>query len=130
MSNYRLRPACFAAAMLAFALAGRAEAKLSKGDPAPPFELKSVSGEAISMQTLAGGGLAILTFLSLDSKPSRELAVSLDSLLKEHGKKGIVVVAVAADPADKLKDFAGNQSLAVTFCSDAGSAASEREAVT
>src|SRR5213593_2616650 len=110
----------WAAAALAapLALAVPAEAKLSKGDPAPPFELRSVGGESVSSQTLAQGGLAILTFISLDSKPSRELAVNLAGLARDHAKEGLNVVAVAADSADKLKEFASGQSLGYSICPD------------
>jgi hypothetical protein len=69
-----------------------AQAKLSKGDPAPPFELRAVSGASVSSQALAQAGLAILTFLSLDSKPSRELAINLAALAKPR-EKGMTVVA-------------------------------------
>jgi peroxiredoxin len=106
------------AVLVALALAARAEAKLSKGDPAPPFEFTSVGGAAVSSQDLAKAGLAILTFVSLDSKPSRELAVNLASLVKAHAKEGLSVVAVAADPADKLKEFSAQQSLGFAVCSD------------
>ena len=44
--------------VMALALETQVEAKLSKGDPAPPFELTSMSGSAVSSQTLAQGGLA------------------------------------------------------------------------
>jgi tetratricopeptide (TPR) repeat protein len=110
----------WAAAALAapLALAVPAEAKLSKGDPAPPFELNSVGGESVSSQSLAQGGLAILTFISLDSKPSRELAVNLAALARDHVKEGLNVVAVAADSADKLKEFASGQSLGYSICPD------------
>lgn len=96
-----------------------AEAKLSKGDPAPPFELSSVDGSSVSSQVLASSGLAILTFVSLDSKPSRELTIHLASLVKEHGKQGLKVVAVSGDPADKLKEFAAQQRLGFPVCADA-----------
>jgi peroxiredoxin/Flp pilus assembly protein TadD len=119
MIRHRARYASYVAATLAFAVAKTADAKLSKGDPAPPFELRSASGESVSMQTLSGGGLAILTFLSIDSKPSRELAVSLDSLVKQHDKKGMTVVAVFPESDDKLKDFAAKQSISFALCSDA-----------
>jgi tetratricopeptide (TPR) repeat protein len=100
------------------ALAAPAHAKLSKGDPAPPFELTSVGGGSVSSQTLAQGGLAILTFISLDSKPSRELAINLAGLAKDHEKKGLTVVAVAADSADKLKEFTSGQHLSYSVCAD------------
>lgn len=96
-----------------------AEAKLSKGDPAPPFELSSVDGSSVSSQVLASSGLAILTFVSLDSKPSRELTIHLARLVKEHGKQGLKVVAVSGDPADKLKEFAAQQRLGFPVCADA-----------
>ena len=115
---HRGRSLSIAAAIVLLALVAQAQAKISKGDPAPPFELKSVGGDSVSTQTLAGGGMVILTFISLDSKPSRELAVSLDGLVKEHGKRGMTVVAIAADPADKLKDFTSKQAPGLTACSD------------
>jgi peroxiredoxin/tetratricopeptide (TPR) repeat protein len=100
------------------AVATSAHAKLSKGDPAPPFELASVGGGSVSSQTLAQGGLAVLTFISLDSKPSRELAINLEGLAKDHAKEGLTVVAVAADGADKLKTFASEQALTYSVCAD------------
>jgi peroxiredoxin/Flp pilus assembly protein TadD len=100
------------------ALGARAEARLSKGDPAPPFELTSVGGNAVSSQDLAKAGLVILTFVALDSKPSRELVVNLAGLVKEHGKDGLSVVAVAADAPDKLKEFSTQQSLGFAVCVD------------
>ena len=115
---HRGRSLSIAAAIVLLALVAPAQAKISKGDPAPPFELKSVGGDSVSTQTLSGGGMVILTFISLDSKPSRELAISLDGLVKEHGKRGMTVVAVAADPADKLKDFTSKQAPGLTVCSD------------
>jgi peroxiredoxin/Tfp pilus assembly protein PilF len=110
----------------ALALTPRAEAKLSKGDPAPPFQLTSVNGSAVSSQTLAQGGLAILTFISLDSKPSRELALNLATLAKDRAKQGMTVVAIAADPADKLKEFATQQNIAFALCADPAKEAIKR----
>ncbi len=96
-----------------------AHAKLSKGDPAPPFELAGVDGSSVSSQALGSGGLSILTFVSLDSKPSRELALHLARLVKDHGKDGLKVVAVSADSADKLREFSKQQSLGFPVCADA-----------
>ena len=103
----------------ALTLGVRAEAKLSKGDPAPPFELTNVQGGSVSSQSLAQAGLAIVTFLSLDSKPSRELAIQLGRLTEEHAKEGLKVVGVTADPADKLREFVAQQKLGFPLCSDA-----------
>jgi peroxiredoxin len=100
------------------ALAHPAEAKLSKGDPAPPFELDSVTGTHVSSTGLGDSGLAVVALLSVDSKPSRELALSLADLLKKHGKEGFAVIAIAADPAPKLKEFATQQSLGYPLCAD------------
>jgi tetratricopeptide (TPR) repeat protein/peroxiredoxin len=94
-----------------------AQAKLSKGDPAPPFDLRAVSGASVSSQTLAQAGLAILTFVSLDSKPSRELAINLAALAKQR-EKGMTVVAVAADTADELKEFTARQGIGYEVCAD------------
>ncbi len=104
-------------AALLLAVSAPAQAKLSKGDPAPPFELSAVSGASVSSQTLAQGGLAILTFLSLDSKPSRELAINLAALAKQR-EKAMTVVAVAPDPVDKLKEFAAQQQIGYEVCAD------------
>ena len=112
--------------VMALALETQVEAKLSKGDPAPPFELTSVSGSAVSSQMLAQGGLAILTFISLDSKPSRELAVNLASLAKDRAKQGMTVVAVAADPEPKLKEFATQQNIGFAVCADPSKEAIKR----
>lgn len=101
------------------ALHSPAQAKLSKGDPAPPFELAAVDGATVSSQALASSGLAILTFVSLDSKPSRELTLHLATLVKQHGKDGLKVVAVSADSPDKLKEFSKQQSLGFPVCADA-----------
>jgi len=120
-----MRSACLAL-LIAFTLATAAEAKLSKGDPAPPFHLTSVSGSEVSAQTLAQGGLAILTFISLDSKPSRELAINLAGLVKDRAKQGMTVVAVAADPTDKLKQFAEQQHIAFAVCADPAKEAIKR----
>jgi len=113
-------------ALATLLLHARAEAKLVKGDPAPPFELTNVSGSAVSSQALAQGGMVILTFISLDSKPSRELAINLATLAKDRAKQGMTVIAVAADPADKLKEFATQQGIGFALCPDPSKEAIKR----
>jgi tetratricopeptide (TPR) repeat protein len=115
MASRKSWAARIAAALLA--VAAPAHAKLYKGDPAPPFELSAVSGASVSSQTLAQGGLAILAFMSLDSKPSREVAIHLAALAKQR-EKGMTVVVVAADPADKLKEFTAQQGIGYEVCAD------------
>ncbi len=102
--------------LVTLGLTAAAEAKLSKGDPAPPFALETIDGVSVSSASV--GGLTVLTFLSLDSKPSRELAIHLGDLVRDHGKEGIKVIGIAGDPADKLKEFAAQQKLAFSLCSD------------
>ncbi|MGH7856361.1 MAG: tetratricopeptide repeat protein [Candidatus Binatia bacterium] len=111
---------------LLLAGAGAADAKLSKGDPAPPFELANVSGGRVSSAGLGDGGLTILTFVALDSKPSRELALALEGMRKAHEKSGLTVIAVAGDPADKLKEFVGQHSIGYAVCADAAKEAVRR----
>ncbi len=104
------------ALLAALVLAAPLEAKLSKGDPAPPFALQAIDGKSVS--SAAVGGLTVLTFLSLDSKPSRELAIHLGDLVRDHAKEGINVIGIAGDPVDKLKEFAAQQKLGFPLCSD------------
>ncbi len=113
------RSAVFFALAACVAFVEPASAKLSKGDPAPPFELESVTGGHVSSAGIGDSGLAIVSFLALDSKPSRELAASLADLLKKHGKEGLSVIAIAGDPADKLKQFSEQLSLGYALCADA-----------
>lgn len=114
-----LRSAFFLAVVTCLALAQPAAAKLSKGDPLPPFELEIATGGHVSSAGLGDSGLAVVSFLALDSKPSRELALSLADLLKKHGKEGFSVVAIAGDPSEKLKEFSAQHGLGYPLCADA-----------
>ena len=107
---------------LAIALAAPAvaAARLSKGDPAPPFALETLEGKSIAAQGLGDQGLTIVSFLALDSKPSRELAVALDEMQKKHGAEGLRVIAVAGDSPDALKQFVSQYKLGYEIASDPG----------
>ena len=113
-----------AAAMVAMGLVlglpvhGRAEGP-AKGDDAPAFDLACSGGAHAGSRELAGGGMTVLTFIGLDSKPSREIAVTLGSMVQRYGKQGMRAIAIAADPADQLQGFAARQSLGFPLCSDA-----------
>jgi tetratricopeptide (TPR) repeat protein len=98
---------------------GRAEGPV-KGDDAPPFDLACSGGAHIASRNLAEGGMTVLAFIGLDSKPSREIAVTLGSMVQRHGKQGMRAIAIAADPGDQLEAFASRQNLGFPLCSDAG----------
>jgi tetratricopeptide (TPR) repeat protein len=112
----------FIALLLALTVAAPAavQARLSKGDPAPPFALDTVAGKPLASEGLGESGLTIVSFLALDSKPSRELAVALDQMQKKHKSEGLRVIAIAADPADALKEFATQYKLGYEIASDPG----------
>jgi tetratricopeptide (TPR) repeat protein len=101
-----------------FALPPGALARLSKGDPAPPFELENIAGGRIGSAGLGERGLVVLAFLGLESKPSRELALALDELQKQHGPQGLTVVAIYGDAPEKVREFASQQKLSYAVAAD------------
>jgi peroxiredoxin len=114
----RRRRAWCTLALLPVLFAVPAWARPAKGDPAPPFELERISGGKASSDGLGDSGLTLLVFLAVDSKPSHELAATLGDLARKHGKEELSVIGIAGDPADKLREFARQQSVSFPLASD------------
>lgn len=94
------------------------EARLTSGEPAPPFELKTLSGDRVSPAVFDDNGLTILAFFSVESKPSRELALALAGLRRKHADSGLGIVGIAPDDAKMLEDFSAKHSLGYAICAD------------
>ncbi len=102
---------------LFYAVASMA-ADLEVGKPAPPFRLTTVTGKEISLESLHESPIAIVSFMSLGSEPSRNLAVTLGTIATKHGDNGLAVVSVAGDPPKELVEFVNAHSLRYPVCAD------------
>jgi peroxiredoxin len=74
-------------------------------DEAPAFSLPDLSGHTVSLSDF-GGKVVILDFWATWCPPCKREIPDFISLQNEYGPKGLQVVGVALDEADKVRAFA------------------------
>jgi cytochrome c biogenesis protein CcmG, thiol:disulfide interchange protein DsbE len=75
------------------------------GDKAPDFSIRAVNGRTVSAKDF-GGKLLILNFWATWCQPCVQEVPSLDTLQRELGPKGLVVLGVSVDKDQKAyRDF-------------------------
>ena len=73
------------------------------GDPAPPLTVMEwIKGRPVKIQP--GTNIYVLVFCTL-SRANEFALTNLDALQQDYQKKGVVVVAISADPPQTLKEF-------------------------
>lgn len=76
-----------------------------KGRAAPDFELTLLDGSPQRLSDLKGK-IVLLNFWFVGCKPCEVEVSSLNQLLADYGERGLVVLALGLDDADKAKAFA------------------------
>ena len=90
----------------------------NKSSLAPDFSLDNMSGKKVTL-TQFRGKVVILNFWSIWCGPCLAEMPSLNKLYLEFKDKGIVVIAVAEDPAEKpVKSYVQEKSIAFPILMD------------
>jgi peroxiredoxin len=86
--------------------------------PAPDFTLNDMSGNPVTLSQLRGK-VVILNFWSIWCGPCLAEMPSLNKLYLEFKDKGLIVLAIAEDPAEKpVKSYIQEKSIAFTILMD------------
>jgi peroxiredoxin Q/BCP len=96
-------------------------AKVSVGDPAPNFSLRSQDGEVVELSDLLRRGSVVVYFYPKDRTPgcTAEAGAFRDSYRK-FAELGAEVVGISSDSVDSHKGFANECGLPFRILSDAG----------
>lgn len=84
---------------------------LNEGDPAPPFEAKTASGETIRLADLAGKDVVLYFYPKDDTSGCTKEACAFRDAYAEFQKRGAVVLGVSPDPAKAHEKFTRKYSL-------------------
>jgi len=87
------------------------------GDPAPTLSVKEwVTGKPVVFKP--GTNIYVLEFWAALSPASRAVVPALNELQNEFKDQGVVLVAIADDPPDKVREFATGVKLEYTVAAD------------
>lgn len=81
-------------------------ARISSGLPAPAFSLQDINGKTFDLSRMKQQPLTILYFFDVESRPSQEGLLSLQSLIKQYKEADLVVWAITVSNKEKVADFA------------------------
>jgi thioredoxin-dependent peroxiredoxin len=88
------------------------------GDKAPDFALASQAGKIVKLTDFRGKKLLIYFYPKADTPGCTAQACSVRDSMSELAGKGISVVGISPDPADKQKKFEQKYSLNFPLLSD------------
>lgn len=80
-------------------------ARISSGLPAPAFSLQDINGKNFDLSRMRQQPLTVLYFFDVESRPSQEGLLSLQSLIKQYKEAGLVVWAITVSNKEKVADF-------------------------
>ncbi len=90
---------------LLFAVATPAAAILQKGQPAPPIDVKSTSGQHITLANYRGRVL-LVDFFATWCLPCRDIVAHLNELKTKHGTQGLEILGLhVEEESPALKKF-------------------------
>ena len=90
---------------LLFVMATPAAAILQKGQPAPPIDVKSTSGQHITLANYRGRVL-LVDFFATWCLPCRDIVAHLNELKAKHGKQGLEILGLhVEEESPALKTF-------------------------
>lgn len=81
-------------------------ARITSGLPAPAFSLQDINGKTFDLSRMKQQPLTILYFFDVESRPSQEGLLSLQSLIKQYKGADLVVWAITVSNKEKVTDFA------------------------
>lgn len=90
---------------------GLSYAQISSGQDAPVFSLKDLDGKAYDLSQMKQQPMTILYFFDVDSRPSQDGLLSLNSLKKKYKETDLVVWALTTSGKDKVAAFAKSTGL-------------------
>lgn len=93
--------------MLAAALASPSyAAQLDIGDPAPPLQVSGwIKGGPLDLKQLKGSNIVVLDFWATVCLPCRYTLPYLTDLQKTYRDRGVTVIGISSEPAEKIKSF-------------------------
>jgi len=91
-----------------------------KGERAPSFTLSDLNGGEISLADFKGK-VVLIEFWATWCPPCREALPSTNELVRKHGDKGLVAIAIAVqDNPDQVMDFAREKGIDIHLAMDDG----------
>ncbi len=84
------------------------------GNPAPPLAVKEwIKGQPVEVKP--GTNLFVIQIFTTSSSASRESITNLNALQTRFKDKGVVVVGVSDEPAEKIKEFMARDGKAIEY---------------
>jgi peroxiredoxin Q/BCP len=102
---------------------------LKPGDPAPPFDLPTAGGGAVSLASLKGKHVVLYFYPKDDTPGCTAEALSFTEKAKAFASAKAVVVGVSRDSVAKHDKFAAKHGLSVILASDEDGKVCERYGV-
>ncbi len=76
--------------------------RAEKAKKAPPFTLKDLEGNSVTLDSLLGNGLIIIDFWATWCKPCSKALDMLQKLYAQYADSGLQVLAITVDSPDKI----------------------------
>lgn len=102
---------------------------LKPGDPAPPFELPTAGGGAVSLAALKGKRVVVYFYPKDDTPGCTQEALSFTEKAKAFAAAKTVVIGISRDSVAKHDKFAAKHGLTVVLASDEDGAVCEEYGV-
>ena len=80
-------------------------AKVAPGGAAPGFKLNDINGRSYDLAVIKDQPMMILYFFDVESRPSQEGLLNLDSLAKKYEDANLMVWAIAVSSREKVARF-------------------------
>ena len=95
-----------------------APARLSSGDPAPPFALPDADGRTVQLSDFAGRKVVVYSYPAASTPGCTTQACDFEAGLADFEAAGFAVVGISPDPPAKLARFRDEQHLTFPLLSD------------
>jgi hypothetical protein len=84
------------------------------GDPAPPLDIKEwIKGKPVEVKP--GTNIFVVEIFTTTSLPSWAAITNLNELQKRFKDKGVMLVGVSDEPADKIKEFVTHEGSIIEY---------------
>lgn len=100
-------------------------ADLTKGDPAPDFDLEANGGERVVLGALKGQPVVVYFYPKDDTPGCTKEAIAFSALAGDFNKAGVRIVGLSPDSAAKHDKFVAKHDLKVRLGADTETATAE-----
>ncbi len=99
-------------------------ARITSGQTAPVFSLHDINGKSFDLSLMKQKQLTILYFFDIESRPSQEGLLSLQSLMKQYKEADLSVWAITISDKEKVARFAKSTGIGFPILIDNSSVSS------